>query len=284
MKKPDSLQRFIFEHATIRGELVHIEDTFQTIIGQRAYPPMVKHLLGEALVSCLLLANSIKFEGSLHLQFQGDARLPLLLVQCDQDLQVRAYAKYTDNLDNKEYAAAFLQGQMAVTINPRNGTQIYQSIIPLESTSMSENLMQYFAQSEQISTKIWLVVQEDRAAGMLLQLMPGQDSSAREEFWEYALHLAYTVTEQELLTLDNETLLHRLYHETEIRLFDRKNIAFKCGCTAEKIQQVLHVLGKEEITQLLKEENAVSVQCDFCNQTYSFDSIDIALLFHTIGG
>jgi molecular chaperone Hsp33 len=117
MKESDNLQRFIFEHANIRGEIVHVEQTYQTIMSQRNYPSMVKNLLGEAIVSCLLLASSIKFEGSLSLQFQGDERLPLLLVQCDHELNIRAFAKYGADLEVIDYATAFLQGQMVLNIN-----------------------------------------------------------------------------------------------------------------------------------------------------------------------
>lgn len=279
MKQTDSLQRFIFEHANIRGEIVHLDQTYQTLMSQRNYPPMVKHLLGEAVVSCLLMASSIKFEGSLNLQFQGDARLPLLLVQCDHDLNVRAYAKYTEDLEIKEYASAFLKGQMALLINQHNQTQVYQSVVPIESTSMADNLMAYFAQSEQIATKVWLAVNEDSAAGMLLQLMPGQESLQREQFWEYAVHLGQTVKEEELLTLPNETLLHRLYHETELRLFEPRNTRFKCRCNRERMQQVIVSLGETEALDIVKEQGQVEINCDFCNQNYRFDAIDVALLF-----
>ncbi|MGL5743139.1 MAG: Hsp33 family molecular chaperone HslO [Legionella sp.] len=280
MKESDTLQRFIFEHANIRGEIVHIAEVYQTIMGQRNYPPMVKNLLGEAIVSCLLLASSIKFQGSLNLQFQGDKRLTLLLVQCDHELNVRAFAQFLENLETKEYATAFLQGQMVLTINQYNQTDAYQSMVPIQSTSMSENLMDYFAQSEQVSTQVWLAVNDNAAAGMLLQLMPGQDTIQREQFWEYAVHLGQTVTEHELLTLDNETLLYRLYNETELRIFDRRKTQFKCRCSQEKMKQVLTVLGEEETKEILKEHGEVAIRCDFCNQKYTFDPIDVTMLFH----
>lgn len=280
MKQSDTLQRFIFEHANIRGEIVHIEDTYQTIMSQRNYPPMVKNLLGEALVSCLLLASSIKFQGSLNLQFQGDKRLPLLLVQCDHELNVRAFAQFIENLETKEYASAFLEGQMVLTINQNNQTNAYQSMVPIQSTSMSENLMNYFAQSEQVSTRVWLAVNENAAAGMLLQLMPDQDTQHREQFWEYAVQLGQTVSEHELLTLENEILLYRLYHETEIRIFESRKTRFKCRCNLDKMKQVLTVLGEEDANELLKEQGEVAIRCDFCNQKYTFDPIDIAMLFH----
>jgi molecular chaperone Hsp33 len=280
MKEQDTLQRFIFEHANIRGEIVHIENTFQTIMNQRDYPPMVKNLLGEAIVSCLLLASSIKFEGSLNLQFQGDARLPLLLVQCDHLLNIRAFAKFTEGLEIIDYATAFLQGQMVLTISQDNQTQVYQSVVPIQATSMSENLMTYFAQSEQVASRVWLAVNDQMAAGMLLQLLPGQDTLQREQFWEYAVQLGQTVSEEELLNLDNQTLLYRLYNETEIRLFDTRTTRFKCRCNQEKMKQVIKTLGEEDANALLKEKGGIEINCDFCNQKYNFDAIDITLMFH----
>lgn len=279
MKEFDALQRFVFEHASIRGEIVHIKDTFQTIINQRPYPPIVRHLLGEALVSCLLLASSIQFEGNLNLQFQGDSSLPLLIVQCDHHLNIRAFAKYKADLNTEAYANSFLTGQMTLTINQYNQTQTYQSVVPIQSTSMSENLMEYFAQSEQIGTVVWLAIGPDSAAGMLLQLMPGEDTKQREEFWEYAVKIGETLTQEELLHLNNQTLLHRLYHETELRIFDSKSTRFACRCSPEKMQDLLTALGKEDAEALLKEQGLIDISCDFCNRHYTWDSIDVSMIF-----
>jgi len=280
MNDSDTLQRFIFEHASIRGEIAHLDSTYQTIMAQHPYPPMVRTLLGEALISCLLLAGSIKFEGEISLQFQGDKRLPLLLVQCDNQLHIRAFAKYQQDDTSVDYNSAFLQGNMVLTITQYNQTQAYQSMVPIRSTAMSENLMHYFAQSEQIASRVWLAVNEYRAAGILLQLMPGQDTQHREQFWEYAVQLGQTISEQELLTLDNPTILHRLYHETELRLYTARPTSFRCRCNAEKMKQVLNVLGEDDIKNLLQERGQIEINCDFCNHLYTFDAIDIALLFH----
>lgn len=280
MKETDSLQRFMFEHASIRGEIAHLKDSYQTIMNQRPYPDMVRNLLGEALISCLLLAGSIKFEGDLSLQFQGDKRLPLILVQCDHQLHLRAFAAYQEDLEIIDYAEAFLKGQMVLTINQYKQTQAYQSVVPIKATSMSENLTHYFAQSEQVASQVWLAVGDDMAAGMLLQLMPGQDTMQREQFWEYAVHIGQTVSEKELLTLDNHTLLHRLYHETELRLFESRSVCFQCRCSEAKMKEVLTILGEEEAKQLLQERGKIEVSCDFCNKHYSYDAIDIAMLFY----
>lgn len=282
MKESDTLQRFMFEHASIRGEIAHLDETYKTIMNQHPYPKDVKHLLGEALVSCVLLSGSIKFEGEISLQFNGDDRLPFLIVQCNHDLKVRAYAKYQEpdtTQENIDYQEAFLNGKMVITINQYNKTKTYQSIVPIFSSAMSENIMHYFAQSEQLSTRVWLAVDDNHAAGMILQLMPGQDTLQKEQFWEYAVHLGETITEKELIALDNPTILHRLYHETELRLYRARPIAFECRCSPEKMKKVLTILGKEDINHLIEEKGSVDVCCDFCNQSYSFDAIDVAMLF-----
>ena len=278
MTQQDSLQRFIFEHANIRGEIVHLDETYQTIIHQHAYPEAIKQLLGEALAACALLTASIKFEGEISLQFQGDKRLPLLIVQCNHQLQIRGFAQYQNEPDI-DYKKAFLDGKMVITIHQDNTTQSYQSVLPLNSTNMSENIMHYFAQSEQLSTRVWLAVNQSKATGMLMQLMPGQDTEQREQFWEYAIQLGQTLSKNELLSLDNETILHRLYHETELRLFTARPVQFRCRCTADKMKQVLSILGEQDAQQLLSEKGMISVHCEFCNRQYQFDAIDVSMFF-----
>ncbi|MFC3909761.1 Hsp33 family molecular chaperone HslO [Legionella dresdenensis] len=280
MNEKNSLQHFMFQHAAIRGEIAHLDSVYTTIMEQRDYPPIVRHLLGEALVACMLITGSIKFEGELSLQFQGDSRLPLLLVQCDYQLNMRAFAKYKEDLETRDYAEAFLSGQMVLTINHYNQTQSYQSMVPLESTSMSENLMNYFAQSEQIPTWIRLAANEHGAAGMLLQLMPDQDVAQRENFWEYAVQIGQTITDNELFTLDNETVLYRLYNETDVLVFDPRPARFKCRCNAEKMKQVIKILGEEDANNLITERGKLEITCDFCNSHYAFDAIDITMMFH----
>ena len=285
MKQADSLQRFIFEHADIRGEMVHLDDAYQTIMKQHPYPDEVKKLLGEVMVASVLLTGSIKFEGEISIQFNGDSRLPMMVAQCDHELNIRAFAKYQPQDDGGadsqsiDYRTAFLQGKLVLTINQHKNTNAYQSIVPIESTSMSENLMHYFAQSEQLSTLIRLAASEKGAAGMMIQLMPGQDTSQKEAFWEYATVIGDTLTEDELLNLSNEALLHRLYHETELRLYDRRAIQFRCRCNPDKMKKVLTILGQKDLEALLAEQGHVEMRCDFCNQSYRFDPIDVTMLF-----
>jgi molecular chaperone Hsp33 len=275
----NSLQRFLFEHAAIRGEMVHLDSVYQTITQQRVYPLKIKQLLGEAMMSCALLVGGIKFEGEVSLQFQGDKRFPLMLIQCDHLLQMRGFANFSENLSDEEYTEAFMQGNLVINLTPHQQTQTYQSVVPLISTAMSDNLMHYFAQSEQLPSKVWFAINEQSAAGILLQLMPGQSSMQREHFWEYAVQIGATITAEELLTLDNATLLHRLYHETELRLYPERLIQFKCRCSHEKMQQVIGLLGEKEAQDLVQEKGQVDIRCEFCSLNYTFDAIDVALLF-----
>lgn len=279
MNESDSLQRFLFTKANVRGEFIRLEQTYQTILNQHAYPPLVKQLLGDALMSAALLAGSMQFEGNLSLQFQGDERISLLLVQCDHELNLRALVKFKQSADDIDYNQAFLAGKMSLFIDQYNQTQAYQSIVPIHSVSMADNLSHYFAQSDQIKTKIKFATNAKQATGMLLQRMPETKPFEADEFWNYALTMAKTITEQELLSLDNQTILQRLYHETELELYPARDVAFGCHCNHEKMQQVLHVLGENEAQQLLNETNEVVINCDFCNQTYRFDANDIKTIF-----
>lgn len=282
MDSGDTLQRFIFEHAEIRGEIARLDDTYQTIISQRDYPPAVQKLLGEALVSCLLLVGSIKFEGELSLQFQGDEALPMMIIQCDHQLHLRGFARFQPGLKDEDYQNAFLHGQMTFLINQSHLTEIYQSIIPIHSPDMSQNLMSFFAQSEQVATQISIASNEQQVVGMLLQLLPGQDTEQREEFWSYASKIGQTVTSEELLSLPNEAILHRLYHETDIRLLIEKEARFQCRCHMEKMKSLLKSFGEKEVRELLDETGQIDITCDFCNQHYLFDAIDVEMLFRGI--
>lgn len=279
MQSSDTLQRFIFENAEIRGEIARLEETYQTIINQREYPEVIKRILGEALVACLLLVGSIKFEGELSLQFQGNEALSMMIVQCDHQLNLRGFARFKEGLSQDDYQKAFLGGEMSFMINQTHQTEIFQSIIPITSSSMEQNLMNFFAQSEQIATQIHIASNGQRVVGFLLQLLPGQDTEQREEFWEYATKIGQTLTDEELLKLDNEVILHRLYHETDIRMLLEKDAQFKCRCTPEKMRSLLKVLGEEDVKKLLDETGQVDIGCDFCNQHYLFDAIDVTMLF-----
>ena len=277
MQELDNIQRFLFESADIRGEIVHLNHSFQAIA--KHYPKPVQKLIGEALLAAVHLTASIKFEGQLTIQFQSTGPLSLLLAKCDHQFNIRAMARHSDDISQKDIVESITQGQMVINIEHDKQVKTYQSIVPLTGNSLSQSLEHYFGQSEQIATKLWFVADEKSACGMLLQLMPGLDSEQREEFWQYAIVIGETITAAELNALGNEEILHRLYHEKELRLFDSNHIQFKCQCSEQKMKESIKLLGKEDALQLIQEQNTIDVSCEFCKTTYQFDAIDVELLF-----
>lgn len=277
----DALQRFIFEKTDIRGEIIRLDDSFKEIMQQHHYPQAIFNILGQTLAAAALLSATLKYEGQLTVQLQGESNLKLLVAKCNQNYEIRGLAQYNEHavLDEK---ALLVGGQLVITIEPDNKVKPYQSIVPLTEPSIAANLENYFGQSVQIPTKIWLAVNESRAAGMLLQLLPSQTQTAeeRENFWQHAIQLGNTIKDDELLSLDNETILHRLYHEDEIRLYDTETVKFKCHCTQERMNNVIKMLGKDETDDIFKTKQVIDITCEYCNKVYSFDRIDVAALLN----
>lgn len=284
MNNNDTIQHFIFEDAPIRGEIVHLNQSFQHIMEQHDYPPLIKRYLGEALVIVSLLSTIIKFNGRLAIQFQGKGKLKLILVQCDNELHVRGLAQWEGDLTEAEILASLKQGKIVITIDPENSKQRYQGIVEWQGETLSESMEGYFQSSEQLPTRIWVTVDDNSAAGFLLQLMPQQEDRTSEiqledYHWKHINHLTNTLTPYELLTLDNAVLLHRLYMEEDVRIFESKIITFQCTCSVKRGENAILVLGQQEAEEELKDKQRIVVKCEFCNREYSYDRVDIARIF-----
>lgn len=280
MRQADTLQRFMFENADIRGEIAHCQQSFQTIMQQHHYPPQIQQLLGEVLLAALLLTSTIKFKGQLTLQFYGKGPIEMLVAKCDDQFHIRALAQFDPGALDQSLMDAFNAGKLVVTIQPDDKPKPYQSIIPIAGKSIAQCLEDYFAQSEQIPTRIWFAVNDDAAAGMLIQLLPGEQNTTRENFWSYATKIGETITDKELLALDNQTILHRLYHEEDIRIFEPSPVSFRCSCSIDAMKQAILLLGKAEAEQVLSEKQVLEVVCEYCNHSYTFDKVDVAEIFH----
>lgn len=280
---PDSLHRFLLEHTPIRGNIVQLKDTYQRALLNHNYPPSLKQILGELMAASTLLAATLKMQGSLILQIQGRGPLKLLVVECTAELGVRATAKWDDNLSELDFSAGNFKGMVGdgkfvITLDPKNGGQIYQGIVPLEGDTVAEILQNYMLRSEQIDTRIWLSSDDSHASGMLLQKLPDQPESDADA-WNRVTHLAETITDRELLELPAQSILHRLFHEEDVRLFDAQLVQFHCTCSRENVGNMLKMLGSEEVHSILEERGTVEVHCDFCNKRYEFDKVDAELLF-----
>jgi molecular chaperone Hsp33 len=278
----DNLQRFLFEHAPVRGELVHLDAAWQTILERHDYPPVLRDLLGELAAAAVLLAATLKLEGALVLQIQGNGPLKLLVVECSGELQLRATAKWTDELRSGDLGQLVGDGRFVITLDPRDGRQSYQGIVPLEGNSVVEMLQNYMLRSEQLDTRLWLAADDKCAAGMLLQILPaqsGQDQHPDADAWPRATRLADTLTRDELLTLPATEIIYRLYHEEDMRLFEPQPVTFHCSCSRQSVGNMLKMLGHAEVDSILAERGSIEIHCEFCNQRYEFDSVDAAQLF-----
>jgi molecular chaperone Hsp33 len=277
----DALTRFLFENAPIRGEIVRLQATWNAVLDRHDYPPVLRRMLGELMAASALLTATLKLNGSMILQIQGNGPVSLLVVECHGDMTLRATAKWEGELRQEDNLAQLVgDGRFVITLDPKGGKQTYQGIVPLEGESVAEILQNYMTRSEQLETRLWLSADDENANGILLQKLPDQPEQDADA-WNRACQLTDTVKPAELLRLDATTLLHRLFHEEDLRLFDPQPTAFHCGCSRDGVSRVLRMLGKEEVQGILEERGNIEVHCEFCNQRYTFDSIDTEQVFAT---
>lgn len=292
----DSLQRFMFENAAVRGELVEISAAWQQIQTRSAYPPAVGRLLGEMLAAAALLSANLKFNGSLIMQIHGDGLVRLLVVECDAELNVRATAKLAtdveipDDANLVELVNKHGHGRFVITLDPKDklpGQQPYQGIVPLDGESVAVVIENYMLRSEQLDTRLWLAADRQVSRGLLLQKLPregGIDAPVDDtESWNEMVMLASTLRQEEILNTDVETLMRRLFWEQNLRVFEPRHPAFHCSCTREKVGNMLKMLGQQEVDSALAELGELSINCDFCGQHYTFDRVDCAQLFAVEG-
>lgn len=281
----DTLQRFLFEQANVRGELVQLEDSWRAVLERHDYPVPVRQMLGQALVAANLLAATMKFEGSITLQIRGDGPISLLIADCspqsrpgeDQSAyHIRGMASWQGEVPDGDLAGRFGSGQLAITIDPGTGGKRYQGIVVLSGNSLADAIDDYLERSEQLPTRMWLAVDGSQAAGLLLQRLPGNGDN---DDWQRLTMLAGTITDEELLGLPGERILHRLFHEEDRRLFDLQPIAFHCHCSRERLANALRSLGHTEVTAIIAEQGQIEADCQFCNQRYLFDAVDVEQIF-----
>lgn len=286
MINKDSLVRFIFENVPIRGEIIHLENSFQTIVHQHNYPPPLRQLLGEALCVAGLLSAIIKFSGRLTVQFRGKGKLKLLLAQCDNQLHLRGLAKWEGNLSYDDLMEAFNEGILVIMLDSGIHGKPYQGIVSWRGNSLVESIEGYFRESEQLATKLWVTSNDTSAAGLLLQVIPEKASTSIQfeneiihAHWDRINQLTHALDKNDMLHLADETLLTKLYPHEEVRLFDPHLVSFRCTCSRKRSEDAIQILGREEAEDELKNNKTIVVTCDFCNKEYVFDRVDVAKIF-----
>jgi len=306
------LHRFIFDGMPVRGMLVRLTDSWREVLRRRAaasdsFPEPVRQLMGEMAAAATLMQANIKFNGALILQTFGDGPVKLAVAEVQPDLAFRVTAKVVGEVPEGARLEAMLnvhgQGRCAITLDPKDklpGQQPYQGVVPLHGDrreplqKLSEVLEHYMLQSEQLDTKLVLAANEDVAAGLLIQRLPvegagnlggarNEDDIGLDEAYNRVAHLAATLTSEELLTLDADTILHRLFWEEPVLHFEplagASGPRFACSCSRERVGGMLKSLGKDEIDGIVVEQGRVEIACDFCGTKYHFDVVDVGELF-----
>ncbi|HEX5340153.1 MAG TPA: Hsp33 family molecular chaperone HslO [Gammaproteobacteria bacterium] len=277
MPEHDSLRRFIFESLPVQGRYVHLDASWRAVLERQQYPAPVRALLGQAMAATALLSATLKYDGSITLQIRGNGPLHLLVVQCTSGLSLRGLARWHGDLPDTGLSSLVGAGNLVLTIEQSGNGERYQSIVPIEGDTLAVSLENYFLRSEQLPTRLWLSVDEGSAAGLLLQAMP--DREREPDAWQHVTVLADTVSERELNMLPAQQLLHRLFNEDDVRLFDPSPVSFRCQCSRERIEATLRSLGVDEVQGIIREQGKVHVECEFCARQYDFDPVDVQALF-----
>ena len=284
----DLRQRFYIEDSPVRGEVVHLEETLQTILAQRDYAPAVQVLLGEMLSATALLASTLKIKGRISLQIQASGSFKWAMAECNHLGEVRALADY--EADPRFNAAdssttvlsTLISPVLFINIEPEFGER-YQGIVALDKPNLAGCLMQYYDLSAQIPTRIVLASSAQRAGGLLIQLLPRNSEEEQEhvdqDLWPRLTMLTETLKTEELTDLEASEILYRLYNEEEVRLPEVEVLKFGCTCSKERCAQALEQIGAEAVRETLEHQNPITMDCQFCNTQYSFSAEEALGLF-----
>jgi len=282
----DIVRRFVFERYPIRGHAVRLGRAWLGLREHQDYPLAVQKLVGEAVSAAVLLAATLKFDGTLTLQLQGKGLVNLLVAQCTHDFKVRGMARHDPIGDSAGFRSLAGDGQIIVTVDTTARGSSYQGVVPISGDSLAESLEAYFVQSEQLPTRVLLAATPGVVAGMLVQRIAGvggkqapTDPAALEEAWMKADLAMETLTPEQLLADDIEQRLLRLFGDDEVRVFSGHDVVFECRCSRERVANVLRSLGQEEVRSVIAEQGSVTVTCEFCQKPYKFDPIDAEQLF-----
>ena len=278
--KKDTLHRFIFENMPVRGILVQLNDTWTSLQGRKNYPDPLQLYLGEFVAANALLAATLKLEGSLIMQVQGDGPVHLMIMECTSNNHLRGIAKFKEPLNGSSLQDLFGDGRLAITIDNQKSSERYQSIVSLEGNSIKVALESHLKQSEQLDTVLFLATDKHNACGLLLQKLPGEFDTNKDD-WNRVTQLASTIKNDELFTLNADEIIHRLFNEDDVRLFEPESYRFNCTCSRERVANMLVTLGQDEVKDIIREQGSIDIDCEFCNEHYSFDEVDSKELFAT---
>lgn len=278
----DQLHRYIFKDYNVRGELVQLKDSYSQIIETGDYPNVIANLLGELMCATSLLTATLKFEGEISVQLQSKGVIKYIAINGTHEQNLRGTARWDGELSTSNLQQLLPNGLLVITISPKEGER-YQGVVSLNCNTLAECLENYFTQSEQLETCIILHCdpQQQVAGGMLLQVLPKEVDAAQRDF-QHLKVLTSSVTKQELLSIDANELLFRLYHEETVELFSPSPVAFVCGCSKERSGNALRAVSYSELMDIIESDGVIKLNCQYCNAIYEFNADDINALHHKI--
>lgn len=281
MRDRDTQQKFLVETCDVRGHIVQLDETWREAVARVDYPAPIRQVLGQAFAAAALLASTIKFDGKLTVQVRGEGAVHLLVVQVTNEGSLRGLARWSREPEESSLSGLFgKEARMIITVEADRQAQPYQGIVPLQGEDLAEALQGYFQTSEQLPTRLFLSVSGQSAAGVLIQKLPqehGQSTDA--DGWDRASALCETLGQDELCNESAQTLLHRLFHEEQVRVYEPEPVRFHCSCSRERTDNMLIGLGQQEVEDILAEQGKVEINCEFCDSQYLYDSVDVAALF-----
>lgn len=229
--------------------------------------------------AAVLLATTLKVQGRMIMQIQGNGPLKLMVVECTNTLALRAVAKCDDDIQVSSLSELVGDGQLLITLEAEHQKERYQSIVELKGNSLAEALSAYLNQSDQLATYMWLAAGPQQSGGLLIQRLPETGREEDNDAWNRIYQLSNTISEAELLELSHQELIHRLYHEEDVRVFETEPVCFRCSCSRERVGNMLVTLGYDEVRDMLQEKGILEVACEFCYHKYQFDEVDVEQLF-----
>jgi molecular chaperone Hsp33 len=274
----DFSRRFTLDKLDIRGQVVRLSDAWRSLMQGRDYPPNVTAHLGEMACVAVIIGAGLKHKGRATLQIQGGALAKLAVIDCTHELGIRGMASFVPQDNPVSFADWVSGGRVALTVSQFDNNQMYQSIVPVSGLTVAECFEHYFDQSEQLPTHLWIAADAHGAGALLLQKLPKADEKDADG-WARVEQLAASVTTDELTNLDAETMLTRLFHEEDIRLYEPKNVFCDCKRDEEKVKNMLRSLGRDELDATLKQLGEIIVKDDMCNEEYRFDPAAVDALF-----
>lgn len=280
----DKLHRFIFPNANVRGELVRLDESLNHIVHSYEYPVQIQRLLGQMAAATSLLTATLKFKGEIALQIQSKGPVSYAVINATHSQTLRGVARWDETLTSlpESFGELLTDAVLVITITPDEGER-YQGVVALEKPTLAECLEEYFAQSEQLATRVRLMTdlqdpENAKGAGVLLQVLPtdasATDVSQATEF-EHIATLTDTLTEEEMFALSVEEILHRLYHQEDVEVFPAQAVSFACTCSKERSAEALRHVEKAELLSIIEDEGAIKMNCQYCHTEYRFDSIDV---------